>query len=166
MFDAFGVTVKHGAVRHAQSQGAAERFHRSLLTMIRKLHEGSSDWKRDLAVLLFYYRVRPHSVLKMSPAKAMMGWEPRDMLIESKKKEVTEPQWTEDLQRRIADIRDYVQEQLAAVDFIEAEAENPYQPGDPIQLRNSDRRQKRMPAYDRGWIVVKVVSPSRAARRP
>ena len=30
-------------------------------------------------------------------------------------------------------------------------------------LRNSDDRQKRMPAYDRGWIVVKVVSPSTIA---
>ena len=101
--------------------------------MIRNLHEKSSDWKHDLSVILLYCRAQPHSLLKMLPAKAMMDWEPRDMLIESEKKEVTQAQSAEDLQRRIAEVRDYVQEQLAAVDFIGAESENPYQPGDSVQ---------------------------------
>ena len=66
-----------------------------------------------------------------------MDWELRDMLIESKKKEVTQAHSTEDLQRRIAEVRDYVQEQLAAVDFIGAESEHPYQPGDPVKAWKS-----------------------------
>ena len=114
-----------------------ERFHRSLLTMIRNLHEKSSDWKHDLSVILLYYLAQPHSLLMMSPAKGMMDWEPRDMLIESEKKEVTQAQSTKDLQGRIAEVHDYVQEQMAAVDFIGAELENPYQPGDPVQAWRS-----------------------------
>ena len=43
MLNAFFVTLKHGAVRHLQSYDAVEHFHRSLLTMIRNLHEKSID---------------------------------------------------------------------------------------------------------------------------
>ena len=31
LYDAFGVSVRHGAVRHPQSQGGVERFNRTLL---------------------------------------------------------------------------------------------------------------------------------------
>ena len=40
--------------------------------------------------------------------KAVMDWEPKDMLRESEKKEVTQAQSTKDLQHRIAEVRDYV----------------------------------------------------------
>ena len=38
------VVVKHGAVRHPESQGAAERFNRTLLTLIRKVLAESDGW--------------------------------------------------------------------------------------------------------------------------
>ena len=37
LFEGFGVAVAHGAVRHPQSQGAAECFNQTLLTLIRKV---------------------------------------------------------------------------------------------------------------------------------
>ena len=51
--------MRHGAVGHPQSKGAAERFNRTLLTLIRKTVQ-SRDWRVDLDMLLFYYRTRPH----------------------------------------------------------------------------------------------------------
>ena len=44
LYEAFGVRVLRGAVRHPQSQGAAERFNRTLLTLIRKTVAESDDW--------------------------------------------------------------------------------------------------------------------------
>ena len=53
LFQVFGTTVRTGAVRHPQSQGAAERFNRTLLTLIRKTLANSADWKQELKLLLF-----------------------------------------------------------------------------------------------------------------
>ena len=82
LLDKFGVHVRHGAVGHPQSQGAAERFNRTLLTLIRKTVQ-SHDWRVDLDMLLFYYCTRPHSGLGVSPMMAMYGWETRDLIVKS-----------------------------------------------------------------------------------
>ena len=58
LLDKFGVHVRHGAVGHPQSQGAAERSNQTLLMLIRKTVQ-SRDWRVDLDMLLFYYRTRP-----------------------------------------------------------------------------------------------------------
>ena len=59
LYEVFGVNVCFGAVRHPQSQGAAERFNQALLTLVRKVLDESSDWQVDLAMLLYFYRNRP-----------------------------------------------------------------------------------------------------------
>ena len=160
LYTTFGVHVRHGAVRHPASQGGVERFNRTLLTMLRKVHAESVDWKADLFLLLHFYRNRPHGALKISPSKAMLGWEPRDVIVAGHEKSHTLTGWVADLERRAADIRDYVEEQLATGDFIESHEECPYLPGDTVQLRNSERRQKLLPAFDRGWCIKKVITPS------
>ena len=161
LYDTFGVVVRHGAVRHPQSQGAAERFNRTLLTMLRKIHEESIDWKADLAMLLHYYHNRAHGTLKISPAKAMLGWEPRNLVVQQEEPVQSLSTWSTDLERRAASIRDYVDETLSAGDFIEeAGIENQYRPGDLVQLKRSERAQKLLPAYERGWKVVKPLSHS------
>ena len=162
LYDTFGVVVKHGAVRHPKSQGAVERFNRTLLTMLRKLHEQSTDWKTDLAMFLHFYRVRPHSVLKISPAKAILGWEPRNLVVQQDVKAEPMCKWSADLERNAARIRDFVEEELSAEDFLESEEEavSPFAAGDPVQLRRPDRSQKLLPAFERGWYIKKVLSPS------
>ena len=82
LFKAFGVKVRTGAVRHPQSQGTAERFNRTLLTLIRKVLEESSDWKTDLDVLLSHYRNRPHSATGLAPAEVMVGGLPRHVIVD------------------------------------------------------------------------------------
>ena len=67
---------------HPQSQGAAERFNRTLLTLIRKTVQ-SRNLRVDLDMILFYYRTRPHSGLGVSPMMAMYDWETRDLIVES-----------------------------------------------------------------------------------
>ena len=71
IFDVLG--MQHGALRHPQSQGSVERFNRTLLTLIRKKLDGSDDWKAELDLFLFHYRVCPHGATRISPAEAMYG---------------------------------------------------------------------------------------------
>ena len=54
LFKLMGVEVHTGAVRHPESQGAVERVNLTLLTLIRKVLETSSNWKSDLDTLLFH----------------------------------------------------------------------------------------------------------------
>ena len=63
LFRLLGVCVNTGAVRHPQSQGAVERVNRTLLGLIRKVLDSSSNWREDLDILLHYYRNRPHTQL-------------------------------------------------------------------------------------------------------
>ena len=82
LLDKFGAHVRHGAVGHLQSQGAAKRFNRTLLTLIRKTVQ-SRDWRVDLDMFLFYNHTRPHSGLGVSPMMAMYSWDARDLIVES-----------------------------------------------------------------------------------
>ena len=72
-----------------QSQGAAERANRTLIGLIRKVLDGSSDWKCNLRTLLFLYRNRPHSATGVAPMEAMVGWQPSHFIVESVEEYVT-----------------------------------------------------------------------------
>ena len=52
VFEAFGMQVRHGAVRHPQSQGAVERFNRTLLTLNRKTLDDADDWLSAIDTML------------------------------------------------------------------------------------------------------------------
>ena len=160
LHDAFGVDIRRGAVRHPQSQGAVERFNRTLLTLIRKVLAESDDWMTSLDLLLFYYRIRPHSATGISPMQAMSGWQPQSLLVEQDCPVRSLSAWTDALRAQAARVRDYVEEELSKVDFIEHVGVCPYNVGDRVLLRRDHRHQKRLAAYESGWLVVKVVSPS------
>ena len=116
LFEAFEGKAQHGAVRHPQSQGAVERFNRTLLTIIRKTLDGADDWETALDLLLFHYRVRPHGVTKISPMQAMYGWEPRNILIQREPGKSSLSAWVDGLKRRVAEIRGYLEEKLSQTD--------------------------------------------------
>jgi len=157
---AFGVTISTGAVWHPQSQGGAERFNRTLLTLIRKVLDSSDDWLAELDVLLFYYRTRPHSALRMSPMRAMFGWEARDLLIEGMPR-FSKSAWVDDVCSDAARVRDYITELYAAHDVpLDDEAVCPYDVGDSVLLHRPARHQKRLAPYESGWRVKKVVGPA------
>ncbi|XP_065186075.1 uncharacterized protein LOC135816901 [Sycon ciliatum] len=157
VFDAFGVTVKTGAVRHPQSQGTAERMNRTLLTMIRKLAEDSSDWLQDLPVMLHFYRTRPHGMTGVSPMLAMVGWEPKSIITGVTTESTV---WQQAHAARCARLRDLLDSELSKVDRQEDERDCPFHVGDSVLLKQPSRRQKRLPPFQTGWSVIKVVSPS------
>ena len=143
LFEAFGVVIQHGAVRHPQSQGSVERFNKTLLTIIRKTLDGADDWEAALDLLLFHYRIRPHSATKVSPMKAMYGWEPRNVLIESNTEALSLSAWVDRLESRAAEIRDYLEEQLSQMDWVDGGHNCPYLEGDAVVLCQPERQQKR-----------------------
>ena len=160
LYDAFGVQVKRGAVRHPQSQGAVERFNRTLLNIIRKVLCVADDWKLELDMLLYYYRVRPHAITHISPFQAMSGWQPRGLLVHRDPEEYSVSAWADRLQASAARIRDYLESELSSRDFLDVVSTNPYVVGQPVMLHRSDRRQKRSSPYEPGWIVKTVISAS------
>lgn len=158
----FGVHVSHGAVRHPQSQGAAERFNRSLITMIRKSIDDADDWLTELQVLLYYYRTRPHAVTKISPMMAMLSWEPQDLTVESPPKaEGSLMSWQADLAATCARVRDHVTECLAELDgVVKSPLVCPLSVGDPVLLRRPGRHRKLLTPFESGWKVVSIISPT------
>lgn len=161
LFQSMGVRVRTGAVRHPQSQGAAERANWTLIGLIRKvLDSSSSDWKADLRTLLFFYRNRPHSVTRLSPMEAMVGWKPAHLVVDAPAPIMTASQWVDKLAKRSATIRDMLEEELSRSDGPDATMPSIYALGDRVMLRRPDRHQKRKSPFERGWCVQDVISAS------
>ena len=150
LYDAFGVAVKRGAVRHSQLLGAAERFNRTLLTLIHKAITASDDWANELKMLLYYYHMGPHSVTGISSFQAMVGWTPRSLIVENQSDAYSLSAWVDELTERAIRVRDYLEEELAKTDFPESDGRSPYEIGDQVLLRVPDRHQKRMTPYEPG----------------
>ena len=69
-----GVTHIVSAPYHPESQGALERFHGTLKTMLRKyVHEFQTDWEEGLPFLLFAARTTYQESLGFSPAELIFG---------------------------------------------------------------------------------------------
>ncbi|XP_065185766.1 uncharacterized protein LOC135816500 [Sycon ciliatum] len=149
VFQVFGVRVKTGAVRHPQSQGAAERYNRTLLTLIRKVLDESSDWMDDLQMLVHFYRSRPHSVTGMSPMMAMVGWDP-PVLIDDGRPRYDFDTWQAEHAARSARIRDLLEDAMSEGDCHDEVLPCAYQAGDAVMLRMPSRRQKRLPPFESG----------------
>lgn len=71
-----GLSVAHqlSSTYHPQSQGALERFHQTLKTMLR-VHcvEAGSDWTDSLPLLMFAVRETVQGSLGFSPAELIFG---------------------------------------------------------------------------------------------
>ena len=150
-----------GSVRHPESQGIAERFNRTLLNLIRKVLEAAGDWRAELDMLLYYYRHRVHSATSMSPFEAMVGWKSRNLLIDdTRRRERSLSAWVDQMASQAAKVRDAVEAELSASDFIEQKGECPYDVGSQVMLRRSERSPKCQSPYELGWEVRAIISDS------
>lgn len=67
----YGVRIVRGSVAHPQSQGLVERFHRTILSLIR-LQNSDEDWSRRTQRALYTYMRSPHKGLNgLSPLQAV-----------------------------------------------------------------------------------------------
>ena len=92
--------------------------------------------------------------------KAMYSWKPRNVLIESNTEALSLSAWVDRLESRAAEIRDYLEEQLSQMDWVDGCHNCSYLEGDAVLLRQPERRQKRQAPYEARWVVSLVVAPS------
>ena len=76
---------------HPQSQGALERFHQTLKTMLRKYcFENGKDWDRGVLLVLFAARESVQESLRFSPFELIFGHSVRGPLKLIKKRWLSE----------------------------------------------------------------------------
>ena len=74
------VHIKSNAY-HPETQGALERYHQTLKTMLRKYClENTKDWDRGVLFLLFATREVPQESLGFSPNELVFGHRVREPL--------------------------------------------------------------------------------------
>lgn len=99
------VTQIHSTAYHPQSQGAIERFHQTLKSMIRKYcKQNEKDWDQGLHLLLFAIREVPNETLGYSPFQLLFAHEVRGPLELMKQKWMSNEQEEFDI-RAVADLR-------------------------------------------------------------
>ena len=92
--------------------------------------------------------------------QAMVGWMPRQFLVENVRDACALCEYVSLLNERSARIRDVIEEELSTRDFLDTAAPCPYLPGHNVMLLRSDRRQKRSSPFEKGWVVSKIIGPS------
>ena len=121
----------------------------TIVNLICKVLEMSSDWSSDLGLLLYHYQIRSHHTTKLSPMMAVVGWQPNHLIVEGEQSASSLSQWSEHLQHS-AKIRDMVKEQLSTADFLDIEKPCAYSVGS-VLLRHPGRQQKHKPPFELGW---------------
>lgn len=73
----FGIEHRNTTPQHPQSNGVAERFHRTLKSTLRKLiNNNTSNWEKQLAPALWAYRVSDSGARGASPYQLLYGIPP------------------------------------------------------------------------------------------
>ena len=162
LYKALGITVMRGAVRHPRSQGSVERFNRTLLTMFRKVLDDVSNWSESLDSVLYAYRTRICRQTKLSPMLDMFGWTADPSGLRFLRNIGTRSNWFKGLHGRRAELDQYLEGELSMLDDSGRlnEVPNPFVIGERVLLRNDSRHNKMLPAWEHGWEVTSIVSPT------
>ncbi|KAF4693046.1 hypothetical protein FOZ60_012035 [Perkinsus olseni] len=166
LLDNYHVKVRRGTPRHPQSQGGVERAHRSLLLILRKLcdrYADSEHFERVFLEAVHYYRCRPTSTLGLSPMLCMCGWEDRTLSDADYSGYQWDVQtWSKMLQDRQARLCDYIDGVLSpqSPSVPSSPPQVAFMPGDSVMLLRSERRNKLLPPYERGYRVVQQMAPT------
>jgi ribosomal protein L21E len=154
----------HTAAYHPQANGANERMHGTLYTILRALtNNKGTDWKRQLPLAMYVYRTAIHKALKMSPHQALYGSQPRHINLEAYfDDEGEEDQDLDDRLRGLIQMHQILRKKMEE----EQEKRNAqrnenrelreYEPGDWVKCR-IHHRHKLAPYWKGPYRVVKKV---------
>ena len=150
-----------GAVPHPQSQGRAERFHRTFLGLVRKVLDDASEWPLMIDSLLYSYRTRHCSAIGMSPMLAMCGWTPRTQSPWLDNRCWSPHDWFSQQQQKCAVISSLIEECLSDFD---RDWKLPlmchFSVGDSVLYRSSERSPKVKRPWETGWTVTRIITPT------
>ncbi len=100
---------------HPQSNGIVERFHGTLIPMLRKALNGGKDWSKQLKYCLFAIRSTPNRSTGFSPFQVLLARDarsPLDLVPDELEQTNSEPvdvcAWIKNLNDHLEIIRDYV----------------------------------------------------------
>ncbi|XP_030839510.1 uncharacterized protein LOC763830 [Strongylocentrotus purpuratus] len=98
-----GIKQINSSAYHPQSQGALERYHQTLKTMIKSYClENSGDWDKGIPFLLFASRDTPNDSTGFTPFELVFGHEPRGPL------KVVKEQLLSEMKEESENVLDYV----------------------------------------------------------
>ena len=104
---------------HPQSNGALERFHGTLVPMLKKLTEDQGSWPKLLKFCLFAVMAMPHRDTGFSPFEIVYGRQlhtPLELLydswLESDSESVNVGQWMDRFDEKVTTVRDCLRGQL------------------------------------------------------
>ena len=157
---------------HPQSDGALERWHACLKSMLRKAGGNLKDWDCTLKYLLLAYRDSPHSVTGFSPFTLMFGREVRGPLellrtswFDGDVEDCSASEWLVGVKLKIAEMAELVsdRERVAKAKMKTyydrtAKAKH-FVVGDMVLVRKPARHGKFEQAWEGPFQVGKVVSP-------
>jgi transposase InsO family protein len=146
-----------------QGNGANERMHGTLYTLLRNLtNETGSDWRKKLPYALHAYRTAKHSALGMSPYQALFGHQARNVHLEKGQVEASL-----DLDDRISKLQDlhkilqghmHEEEQKRNEKYNAKHKTREYQKGDYVKIRRHVRN-KMQAFWDGPYRVMKKTGP-------
>ena len=72
--------LKLSVAYHPQTDGTSERFHSTMLQMIRAhVSDNHKDWSEHIPALLYAYHNTVHTATSYTPHMVLFGWSPRDL---------------------------------------------------------------------------------------
>jgi len=101
--DRFRIKHQLSAPYHPQTNGAVERFNKTLCETLAKIAEKDNQWDKHIPAALFAYRTNKHSTTKMTPFKLMYGRE-AVLPVDDLRLSIIDIDNTRDLMNRIYDI--------------------------------------------------------------
>jgi transposase InsO family protein len=75
-----GMKLKLSVAYHPQTDGTSERFHSTMLQMLRAfVSDNQRNWSEHIPALLYAYHNTIHTATGFTPHTILFGWNPRDI---------------------------------------------------------------------------------------
>ncbi|XP_066958860.1 uncharacterized protein [Macrobrachium rosenbergii] len=118
----FNISHIFASAYHPQTNGALERVHQTIKSLLRKyMYETRRDWEEDLDLLMYVLRSTPNELTEISPFEMMFGRRPRtnlSMVKENilrgayKDQQVSIPQYLQSLKDKLNLIYEFANQNL------------------------------------------------------
>ena len=142
-------------------QGQVERAQASIAVSLRKMLEGSEDWKELLPLAVLFYNSKLHSVLKLPPFVLFFNRRPR-FAQDDESEEFSLEDWTRHQAEIIAQLFPAIESKVRNVKLQRAieyakrhitEVPSTYSPGTHVMALDHNRSTKNEPVYVGPYVV-------------
>ena len=160
-----GVTHIKTSTYHPQSNGCLERFHGTLVPMLRKVSKNNLSWPEQIKYVLFALRGMPSRTTGFSPYEVVFGRKfpsPLGLLfddwVDKRSQPVKLTDWLDRFDKRVELVRDSLRDRLSAVQASNQLLEQQkrlrsFQTGDKVLLRTCGLPNKLAQTWEGPYVV-------------